>query len=542
MNVANESQKDKVYLTNDGKEDTNLRNREWHKEQEQKNILNKEVMEGFVGSCLVPYFDNPAPFKEFHRDLWEICTDRKEQFVAVCAPRRHSKSTTVTISYTLAACLFRQSKFVIIVSDTISQSVLFLGQIKQILEDSKQIQSLFGLIVDDKGLVYEKCTEDDIIIRFNDGRKFRIMAKGAEQKLRGLLFEGQRPDLIICDDILNEELVANKDRRDKLRRWFYGSLVPCRSRDGRLILIGTPMNLDDILESLMPSERAKNTIVEDLKVWSTKKTGMWRTIKYRAHNADFSKILWPEMHSPQSLRELRTELTDQGIPEVYSCEMLCNPVDDSIRYFRKTDFLAMTEEDKKQDLTYYITADLAISEKDRADYTAIVVGGMDYKGQLHIVHVIRERIAGDEIVKTLIALQRTYQPIAVGIEDTQISKAIGPYLNRAMMEAGVYLNIKMLKPHRQDKIQRARSIQARMRAQGVKFDKDADWWDMFFDECLSFPRAKHDDCVDALAYQGILIDYMSEGLTTEELDEEEYEEAYERAGFNDVGREATTGY
>lgn len=508
---------------------------------DSKIVLDKSIIEGFVGSCLTPYFDNPVPFKEFHRELWELCSS-PDQFIAVCAPRRHSKSTTVTVSYTMAAVLFRQAKFVIIVSDTVAQSVLFLGQIKQILEDSRQIQTLFGLPLSEKGLEYEKCTEDDIIVKFNDGHKFRIMAKGAEQKLRGLLFEGARPDLIICDDILNEELVANKDRRDKLRRWFYGSLVPCRSKDGRLILVGTPMNLDDILESLMPSERAKTTVVEDLKIWSTKKSGMWRTMKYRAHNADFSKILWPEMHSKESLKELREELSEQGIPEVYSCEMLCNPVDDSIRYFRKTDFLPMTQEDKKKNLTYYITADLAISERDRADYTAIVVGGMDHNGQLHIVHVIRDRIAGDQIVETLLALQKTYDPQAVGIEDTQISKAIGPYLNRAMMESGIYMNIVLLKPHRQDKIQRARSIQARMRAGQVKFDKDADWWETFFEECLSFPRAKHDDVVDALSYQGILIDLMSEGLTKEEIEDEEYEEAYNHAGYNDKGRNIETGY
>jgi hypothetical protein len=36
--------------------------------------------------------------------------------------------------------------------------------------------------------------------------KFRIVAKGAEQRLRGMLWDGQRPDLIVVDDLLNEEL------------------------------------------------------------------------------------------------------------------------------------------------------------------------------------------------------------------------------------------------------------------------------------------------------------------------------------------------
>lgn len=186
------------------------------------------------------------------------------------------------------------------------------------------------------------------------------------------------------------------------------------------------------------------------------------------------------------------------MPEVYACEYLNNPVDDSIRYFRKNDFLPMTEEDRKKDLTYYITADLAISLKERADYTAIIVGGMDENGQIQIRNVFRDRLTGDEIVALLLSLQKIYNPLAVGIEDTQISKALGPYLNRAMMESNVYMNLVPLKPHRMDKIMRARSIQARMRAGGVKFDKTADWWPMFEDECLTFPRAKHDDCVDAL--------------------------------------------
>ena len=202
----------------------------------------------------------------------------------------------------------------------------------------------------------------------------------------------------------------------------------------------------------------------------------------------------------------------------------------------------MTAEDRPKNKTIYITVDLAISQKERADYTAIVIGGMDANGQLHIINCIRERLTGDEIVDTLLSMQKVYNPMAVGIEDTQISKAIGPYLNRAMQESGIYLPLILLKPHRQDKIQRARSIQARMRAGMVKFDKSAEWWPMFEDECMSFPRAKHDDMVDALSYQGILIDSMSEGLTKEELDTEHYEEEYNNAGFNETGRDDCTGY
>ena len=503
--------------------------------------LTKEIIEGFATSCLTKYFDEASQFADFHREWWDLCCS-DDKFVAICAPRGHSKSTTITITYTLAAALFRQRKYILIVADTESQASLFLGQIKQILYDSQEIHKLFGIKLNEKGADFEKDTETDIIVNFNDTGRFRIVAKGAEQKLRGMLWDGQRPDMIVIDDLMNEELVANKDRRDKLRRWVYGSLIPCRSERGIIRFVGTPMNLDDPLEALMPRESSRDTVVEDLKIWSKRKKGMWVSVKYRAHNLDYSKLLWPQRKTKAFFEELRQDFTEQGIPEVYACEYLCNPVDDSIRYFRKGDFLVMTEEDKKKNKQFYITADLAISEKERADYTAIIVGGLDSNGQLHIVNCIRERLSGDEIVSTLMALHRVYNPLAIGIEDTQISKALGPYLNRAMMESGVYMNIMMLKPHRQDKIQRARSIQARMRAGMVKFDKHADWWPQFEDECLTFPRAKHDDTVDALAYQGILIDKMSEGLSKEEIEEEEYQQDYADSGFNDQGRDQLTGY
>jgi predicted phage terminase large subunit-like protein len=509
---------------------------------DNKIKLTADIIEGFASSCLVKFFDEASPFADFHREWWELCCSN-DKFVAVCAPRGHSKSTTISVVYTLAAMLFRERRYALIVADTETQASLFLGQIKQIINESEEIHQLFGLKLNEKNEVdFKKDTETDIIVPFLDGKQFRIMAKGAEQKLRGLLFDGGRPDLIIIDDLMNEELVMNKDRRDKLRRWVYGSLIPCRSERGIIRFVGTPMNLDDPLESLMPKENDKYTIVEDLKVWSTKKHGMWRSVKYRAHNSDYSKLLWPSRKTKQDFIQLRDDFISQGIPEVYACEYLCNPVDDSIRYFKKSDLLALTKEDKLKKVNYYITADLAISEKERADYSAFVVGGMDENGILHIRNVIKDRLPGDEIVNTLLSLQRVYTPLAVGIEDMQVSKSIGPFLNRAMIEENTFLNVIPLKPNKTDKISRSRSIQARMRAGAVKFDKEADWWPDLEHELLVFPRGKHDDMVDAIAYLGLMIDKIIEAPTREEVAELEYEDELEQSDLNLQGRSEICGY
>lgn len=503
--------------------------------------LTADMIEGMATSTLMGFMDNASEFGWFHKEWLDLCCS-DEAFVAIAAPRAHAKSTVITIIYTLAAILFRNRRFVLLVADTEGQASLFLGQIKHILYNSKELQQLFGLpTVEDKGLVLEKDTETDVIGKFLDGDRFRIIAKGAEQKLRGLMFDGTRPDLIIIDDLMETELVANKERREKLRKWVYGSLIPCRAEHGIIRLVGTPMHQSDPLESLMPKETSSNTIVTDLKVSSKRKIGAWVSVKYRAHSRDWSQLLWPERKTIKGFKELRDDFVAQGIPEVYACEYLCDPVDDSIKFFKKADLHGLTEEDKNKELKYYISGDFAISQADRADYTVFMVGGMDSDGVIQVKNVIRDRMDGLTIVETMLQLQKIYEPEGFGIEEMQVSKAIGPFLNRAMLESGQFMNIMMLKPHKTDKISRARSIQARMRAGGVKFDKGADWYEPLEDELLTFPRARHDDQVDALSYLGILLDKMVEGRSKEEIVEEEYEEEKnESMGF--MGRSNWTGY
>jgi hypothetical protein len=68
---------------------------------------------------------------------------------------------------------------------------------------------------------------------------------------------------------------------------------------------------------------------------------------------------------------------DQGTPENYSQEYLNIPIDETFAYFKRADFYPMREEDLGRPLRYYITADLAITKDDRADYSAFVVAGVD---------------------------------------------------------------------------------------------------------------------------------------------------------------------
>lgn len=497
-------------------------------------MLTAEVIQGFSASLLQSRFDGAVESPECHREWWSLFTSKYSQ-VAVSAPRGHAKSTACTLTYLLAAMVFRERSYALLISDTVSQASQFLNDIKQELLGNEKLASLFGI------KEFTKDTEDDVIVLCEDGHQFRITARGSEQKLRGLKWNNKRPDLIVCDDLENDEIVMNPDRRTKFKRWFYGALIPCKSVNGIIRIVGTILHEDSLLNNLMPKEYDRWTRNSPLKTWSEKPSS-WVAFKYRAHSDDFKHILWPNKYSKEWFIEKRNDYFERGLPDVYSQEFLNEPIDDSIAFFKKADFHHQTKEDQSRGLHYYITGDLAISEKETADYTVFIVAGVDENKQIHIKNVIRDRLDGREIVDTILALQKTYSPELIGLEEMQVSKAIGPFLREEMLKTGVFPTLCQLKHKGKDKMARARSIQARMRAGGVKFDKSGDWYHTFEDELTKFPRATRDDQVDAFAYLGMMLDSLIEAPTQEEQEDEEYYGELRESGWGEQGRNKVTGY
>lgn len=202
----------------------------------------------------------------------------------------------------------------------------------------------------------------------------------------------------------------------------------------------------------------------------------------------------------------------------------------------------MVEEDYKRPMRIYITGDLAISQDERADYSVFLVAGIDENRRIYVRDVIRERMDGRDIVDCILALEDAWKPEIIGIEEMQVSKAIGPFLREEMIRQNTFPNMLQLKHQGKDKTARARSMQGRVRSHTIRFDKSQEWYQTFEDECCTFPRAKNDDQFDAFAYLGMMLDVVIESPTEAEINEEEYEnERNESESYND-GRSSLTGY
>lgn len=508
-------------------------------------MLTADTIAGFSGSLLQKNFDGAVETPSCHMEWWQLCCS-KDRYVAIAAPRRHAKTTAITTTYTLACLLFRERSYALIVSDTVTQAVQFLGDIKRELLNNDQLRSLFKI------KEFVKDADDDFICICEDGHMFRVQAKGSEQKVRGLKWNNKRPDLIVCDDLENDEIVMNKDRREKFRNWFFGALLPCISYNGVVRYVGTILHNDALLERLMPKLYDKKTVVTPLKTYTTKRSA-WKAVKYRAHDVEFEEFLW-EASAIKAAKEeglttarqyftfLRESFIEQGLAEKYSQEYLNLPIDESHTFYKRPDFLPMTEEDYKRPMRFYITGDLAISQDERADYSVFLVAGIDENRRIYVRDVIRERMDGRDIVDCILSLEDVWKPEIIGIEEMQVSKAIGPFLREEMIRQNTFPNMLQLKHQGKDKTARARSMQGRVRAHTIRFDKSQEWYQTFEDECCTFPRAKNDDQFDAFAYLGMMLDVVIESPTEAEINEEEYEnERNESESYND-GRSSLTGY
>ena len=232
--------------------------------------LTADLIEAFGGTFISPKYDNACPTPPFHRKAWALYGSDAPN-VCVVAPRDHAKSSALSMVYILAEVLFRKSDYVILVGSTEDGAAEQLGNIAEELLENEDLIREFGV------KKFLRTATTDVICEMNDGYRFRILARGAEQRIRGRLWKGKRPNLLVCDDMEDDEQVQNADRRRKFRVWFFRAAKQALSKSGRIRVHGTILHDDSLLNRL-------------------RKNRTWSMQFYSAHQSfdDFSNILWPE--------------------------------------------------------------------------------------------------------------------------------------------------------------------------------------------------------------------------------------------------------
>lgn len=487
-----------------------------------KVTLSAELIEGFAGVFLSPRYDDAKPTPQFHRAAWELYASPVKQ-AGVVAPRDHAKSTGLTFDYILAEVCFRTSDYVILIGSTEDKAAEQLSNISEELETNEELRAEFGITS------FESQTKTEIIVCHDDGHRFRILARGAEQKIRGAMWKGKRPNLIVCDDMEDDEQVENKDRRSKFRRWFFRAAKQALSKKGKIRVHGTILHDDSLLSRLM-------------------KNKVWKMLFYKAHKSynDFSELLWPERWTEADLRERQKEFEEDGDAAGYSQEFLNTPQDNNDRYLKTDGFIAMTPADFESEKVFLCAADFAITKKDTANKTSFTAGGKDVSNRVHVMGQLHGRWTTDVWVDKLFEFNERWNPVAWIVEKGQIWDSVYPFIVKEMMAREKWINF-IPKVASKDKAVRGRSLQKRHNNGGMRYDKSMELYPAYEHEMLAFTgvsEAKEDDCFDSTAWLSIGFDELHEVDDEDFVEDDEWEHRRESKRLRSTAsdRSSSTGY
>jgi hypothetical protein len=210
------------------------------------------------------------------------------------------------------------------------------------------------------------------------------LASGAELLTRayGTMTRGLHPDLLLCDDVLDDTNSGSEHKRSQIWHYFTYTLLPMHAT--QILIVGTPIHAADLLHRLSPRSPAA---VDGQVLGFT-----WRP--YQAINERTQKALWPEEHPYAEHVRVR----DQE-PTMFAREYQCDPIDDLSTYFPRVitqpavdagAYLTMPQWYHKPPTELVVLGgDLARSERIGADYTVAVVAAVDVNTRVRRVLTVR---------------------------------------------------------------------------------------------------------------------------------------------------------
>ena len=470
--------------------------------------------EAFANRYLGHYLTAPAA--PFHKELYRLMTPREAnkpctrpvqgKREAVAAPRGHGKSVLTSLVFPLWAICTQRKRFIVLLSSSSAIAEGFLASITRELEENALLRRDFGELVG-----REKWTDRDILTSTD----IRVSARGVDSSLRGMRNFESRPDLIICDDLEDEEVVLNPQNREKLKNWFFGSVLNLLGPTGDVFVIGTILHHDSLLSLLIKA---------------------WRGRRYQALSPE-GEALWPGYYDGERLLLIKNgDGQKEGIGTLaFECEYQNNPIRPEEQLFRPEWIRYYSPEELKGELLIVTALDPALGGGGRGstsggysrpgDYSALVTVGQQ-AGRIYVLEV--ELVRGSPR-ETLEAAVRNFQRWSAQAVSSQLSgvsgqqSAIGiPHflclaietnafqvvlkdmLEEMSRKQGLFIPIRPVRNF-SDKVARVGSLSPLVESGSILFRKDdqpctnkVQGQKALIDQLIQFPKGAHDDGPDAL--------------------------------------------
>ena len=286
---------------------------------------------------------------------------RVTKYTELMLPRGYSKTTLVGIGVMLYYILYKIKKFPVYISETATHAEMQLGNVRREIEANDRIRAVFGDIVPNRQSS-KKWTGDQLETETG----IVAVARGRGGQVRGLNVNGQRPDCILLDDVEDRDSVKTVEQRQKARQWFYADVVPAlpeMKEDGTIIALGTLLHAEALLMTL-------------------KNDPEWTSIIFGVYDKQ-GDLLWPENMTERKIQAKKQSYARVGELHIYYMEY-----ENTIRAAESQKFrgpFTVLYAPRGELIHCGIVLDPAISQKAKADYSAIACGGMTSKGLIHVV-------------------------------------------------------------------------------------------------------------------------------------------------------------
>lgn len=421
---------------------------------------------------------------DFHKEMIDALdsVDDLDKYLAIIGFRGSAKSTILE-AFALWSMLNGKHNFIVYVGATIDDAQMSLANIRDEVEQNVELREDFNIILDDSKQhgFREKWSESQITI--ND---CTIIAKSRGQKIRGAKFKKARIDLIIGDDLEDVKDADTMEKRQKTRQWFFTEMLPAtkqgvQSDNVKVVLIGNLVHRDCLLAHL-----SKGEIVKTLRFALLDENGKitW-------------KGLYPDMEAVEKEKQ-KVLLAGEGMGHViWAREYLLQDADAEEMILTKDDIQYYPDEWLQRRAEASGTGvDFAISQKQTADYTAMV-SGQDVKNDegerrlLIMKRPLNKRMNFEETIQTAVDINsimphgHKWYPEKVAYQQAAIE----------IMEKNGLTCIPM--PAVTDKRSRAVAACFYVKNGRVLFPKEGA--ENLIDALLGFGVEAHDDLVDAFS-------------------------------------------
>lgn len=432
-------------------------------------------------SALLASPGDVAPMEAHHR--WSNIILHGDKNVAIEAFRESAKTQIALRANLLHALTFPapERSFIVIIRATKDLAAALLRETSREWQARPELMmQADGLpdIVEDSGNAFQA--------RYRSGRQVRIVAFGKGGSIRGLSWGAKRPDLIVCDDIQDLEDVSSETVCESDWKWFMSDIY-FLGHESRIFMIGNNLGERSIIERMIKDADVWGFEAERVPKMAQDEAGEW-------HSA------WPARYSVEAILDQKEAFARKGMSDVWYREMLCEARSPEQQRFRRDMFRYYDPRTLRRDeLSVYMTVDLASSKAASADYSVCCVVGVTPDGMWQVLDCWYGRVTPVEHMDEIFRLVQKWRPISVGIEKVQYQAAMLAFLQKEMPRRNIFFNVVPLIAGAK-KEQRIDVLQPRFAVGSVWFPVGAAWLQEMEGELLAFPTGQHDDLIDALAY------------------------------------------